>query len=119
MATVIRMAPPVAPEPELVPPAADPEEIRACLSSQMRYEFDRAWDFVLDEAKRTHTLAGITDLLATWRLWAYTELKDPGCYYRMLAQAEVILRTGKSPDGSISGDEVKALIRKRQGEHAP
>ena len=76
MATVIRMASPVAhdPEPELVPPAADPEEIRACLSSQMRYEFDREWDFALEEAKRTHSLAGITTLLATWRLWAYTEL---------------------------------------------
>jgi hypothetical protein len=106
MATVIRMASPVPPDPE-------PEAIRACLSPQMCYEFDREWDHVMDEAKRYHSLAGVHDLLAKWRLFAYAELKDPGSYYRVLAKAEVILRTGKASEGSVSGEEMTALIRSR------
>jgi len=78
-ATVIGMALPLSyePDPEPVPPPAEPGAIRACLSNQMRYEFDREWDFVIEEAKRTYSLAGVEEMLLKWRHMAYAELKEP------------------------------------------
>jgi len=101
-------------DPEPVPPEADPEAIRACLSNQMRYEFDSEWEFVLEEAKQTHRLADIMDLLVKWRHIVYAELKDPGSYYRLMAKAETILRTGRNPD-AVPLEDVRELIRKRLG----
>jgi hypothetical protein len=100
---------------EPVPPEAEPEAIRACLSSQMRYEFDREWQFALDEAKQSYSLTAVTSLLLKWRHIAYGELKEPGSYYRIMAKAETILRTGKNPD-AVSVEDVRALIRQRLGK---
>ena len=98
---------------EPVPPEAEPEAIRVCLTGQMLADFDREWEFVLEEAKQTHSLAGVQDLLAKWRLMAYTELKRPGSYARMMAAIEQTLATGKAPAGSISGEEMMARLQAR------
>jgi hypothetical protein len=68
--TVTGMASPNPPDPE-------PEAIRAGLSQQMRYEFDREWDYIMDEAKHDHSLAGVHDFLEKWRLFACAELRVP------------------------------------------
>jgi hypothetical protein len=80
-------------------------------------EFDREWEIVLERAKQTKDLAGVHDLLNKWRHLAYAELKEPGSYYRLLATAAHTLATGKAPPGSVSGEDMKALIRQRLGEH--
>ncbi len=101
-----------------VPPAAEPVAIRACLTPDVAAEFDREWEIVLERAKQTKDLAGVHDLLNKWRHLAYAELKEPGSYYHLLATAAHTLATGKAPTGSVSGDDMKALIRQRLGEHA-
>jgi hypothetical protein len=100
--------------PEPVPPPAEPGAIRACLTGQMLAAFDREWDFVLDEAKQTHNLGGLEQLLLKWRHMAYAELKDPGSYARLTAKAELIRRTGSNPD-AVSIEDVRELIRQRLG----
>jgi hypothetical protein len=70
---------------------------------------------VLDKAKQSKDLAPIHALLHKWRHFAYSEMKDPGCYFRLLATAERTLATGEAPPGSVSGDEVKDLIGRRLG----
>jgi len=110
----VGMAAPM-PDSTPVPPDPTPESIRASLSPSLRAEFDREWEIVLDEAKRDKTLDPVYDILSKWRHTAYMELRDPGSYYRLLAQCEQILRTRKAPEGSISGDEMKALLSKRLG----
>ena len=57
------------------------------------------------------------DLLNKWRHLAYAELKEPGNYYRLLATAAHTLTTGKAPPGSVSGEDMRALIRQRLGEN--
>ncbi|MGH3622670.1 MAG: DUF6247 family protein [Sciscionella sp.] len=110
------MVSPAAPLPggEPVPPAADPVTIRACLSSALVAEFDREWETVLERAKQAKDLAPVHDLLAKWRHLAYAELRDPGSYYRLLAKAEQITRTGHNPDAG-SFEDMQALIRQRLG----
>ena len=102
------------PDRELVPPP-DPLTIRACLTPHVAAEFDAEWDIVLDKAKQSKDLAPIHALLHKWRHFAYSEMKDPGCYFRLLATAERTLATGEAPPGSVSGDEVKDLIGRRLG----
>lgn len=110
------MAAPVAnvPDPDPVAPEADPVAIRACLSQAMTVEFDREWEFVLDEAKATKDLAGVHSLLHKWRFIALGELRDPGSHYRMLAKAEAILATGSNP-GAVPVADMRALIAERLG----
>jgi Family of unknown function (DUF6247) len=98
-----------------VPPVADPVAIRACLTPDVAAEFDREWEIVLDRAKRAKDLAPVHDLLTKWRHFAYAELKDPGSYFRVLATAARTLATGEAPHGSVSGEEIQALIRRRLG----
>ncbi len=50
-------------------------------------------------------------MLHKWRHFAYAELKSPGTYFRMLATAARTLATGKTPEASISAEEMKALSR--------
>jgi hypothetical protein len=45
---------------------------------------------------------------------ACQEMRDPGSYYRMLARAEQIQRSGGNPDG-VPFEQMQALIRDRQG----
>jgi hypothetical protein len=100
------------PFPDPVPPPAEPGAIRACLTGQMLAAFDKEWDFVLDEAKQTHNLGSVQEMLASWRLMAYTELKDPGSYARMMAKVELIQRTGRNPD-AVPVEAVREQIRQR------
>lgn len=97
-----------------VAPAADPVAIRAALTPMLVAEFDREWELVLERAKVSKDLAGIRDLLGKWRHIAYGELRDPGSYYRMLAKAEQVQRLSANPD-AVSLEEMKALLRQRQG----
>ena len=98
-----------------VPPPADPQAIRACLTPRVAAEFDAEWDIVMERAKRAKDLAPIHELLSKWRHFAYAELKDPGSYFRLLATAEHRLATGEVPAGSVSGEEIKTRIRQRMG----
>ncbi|WP_189054015.1 DUF6247 family protein [Longimycelium tulufanense] len=104
------------PDDKPVPPPADPHAIRASLSPNLAAEFDREWTLVLERVKQSMDLSAIHDLLNKWQHTAYMEMRDPGSYYRLLAKAEEILRTGKAPEGSISGEQMKALIRERLGK---
>jgi hypothetical protein len=97
-----------------VPPPADPQAIRACLTSALAAEFDAEWELVLEHAKQSKDLAEVHDLLNKWRHTAYMEMRDPGAYYRMLAKAEQITRTGRNPDAA-SFEDMQALIRQRLG----
>ncbi len=117
MAGVTSAAQPVQHRP--VAPAADPVAIRACLSPELVAVFDREWEIVLDRAKASKDLGGVQDLLQKWRHFAYAELADPGSYFRVLAQAARIQATGRPAAGSMSGDEVRALIAARLAEAAP
>lgn len=114
----VSMASPAAalpPDHEPVPPP-DPQAIRACLTPDVAAEFDAEWEIVLDRAKASKDLAPVHELLAKWRHFAYAELKDPGSYFRLLATAARTLATGQASAGSISGEEMKALIRQRLGQ---
>ncbi|HKR49287.1 MAG TPA: DUF6247 family protein [Pseudonocardiaceae bacterium] len=106
------------PDGDPVPPSTEPVAIRACLTPDVAAEFDREWEIVLEHAKQTKDLAGVHDLLNKWRHLAYAELKEPGSYYRLLATAAHTLATGKALPGSVSGEDMKALIRQRLGEHS-
>jgi Family of unknown function (DUF6247) len=59
---------------------------------------------------------GVRDLLAHWRHFAYQELREPGAYFRLLAKAARIQATGNPAPGSVSGEQVRALIAARLAE---
>jgi Family of unknown function (DUF6247) len=112
----VGMASPAAalpPDHEPLPPP-DPQAIRACLTPSLAGEFDSEWEIVLERAKQSKDLAGVHDLLNKWRHTAYTEMRDPGSYYRILAKAEQIMRTGHNPN-AVSIEDMQALIRQRLG----
>lgn len=103
--------------PEPVPPPLDPVAIRACLTSLVAAEFDREWGSVLDDARRAGNLEPVTEFLQRWRHVAYAELKEPGCYFRVLATAsQRLVNPTVTPPGSASADAVRTLIRKRLGQ---
>jgi hypothetical protein len=103
-----------APVPPRPPIPSDPESIRATLTATLRGEFDREWELVLDQAKESRQIGPILGLVNKWRHIAAGELEEPGRYYRVLAKAEQILRTGHNPDGRpIEG--LTALIAERIG----
>lgn len=103
------------PNPAPVPPPPEPHAIRACLTPNVAAEFDREWEIVLERAKKTQDLAPVHDLLHKWRHFAYSELKEPGTYFRLLATAGHTLATGTALAGSVSAQEIKALIDRRLG----
>lgn len=111
------MASPATPPPRNGPdplaPPPEPKAIRACLPPEVAAEFDREWTIVLDEAKHSHDLGGVQEFLTTWRHFAYAELTAPGTYFRVLATADHTLATGQPPAGSVPGEEIDALIRRR------
>ena len=114
------MASPSAPLPAVNPgpPDADPVAIRACLSQRLVVEFDAAWDVTLEQAKASKNLAGVHKLLQKWRHLAYSELRDPGSYFRLQAEAEQIMRTGENPTAG-SFEDMQALIRERLAGRCP
>jgi Family of unknown function (DUF6247) len=97
-------------------PEADPVAIRECLTPDVAAVFDAEWEFVLEAAKQSKDLAGVRDLLAKWRHFAYYELREPGAYFRVLAAAANTQRTGQAPSGSVSGVEMRARIAARLTE---
>ena len=105
-------APVPAPAPGPLP--SDPQAIRACLPPALAAEFDSEWEIVLERAKQSKDLAEVHDLLNKWRHTAYMETRDPGSYYRILAKAEQIMRTGHNPD-AVSIEDMQALIGQRLG----
>ncbi|MFD3594054.1 DUF6247 family protein [Nocardia sp. NPDC058640] len=105
-------APAAVPHPDPVPPAADPAQIRACLTPTLIAVFDAEWELVLDEAKRTKELDGIRNLLNHWRHIAYDEMVEPGTYFRLQATAEQIQQTGMNSQAATI-EEMRALIRQR------
>ncbi|WP_225730374.1 MULTISPECIES: DUF6247 family protein [unclassified Nocardia] len=106
-------SPAAAPDSVPVPPAADPASIRATLSPALLAIFDREWDAVLEEAKKTKELATIRSMLQNWQFIAYDEMRDPGSYFRLQAKAELISRTGSNPDARTTVEEMRAQIRQR------
>lgn len=114
-AIVVGMASSAAlPNPAPVPPPADPQAIRACLTPTLVAEFDREWDIVLERAKQAKDLASVHALLNKWRHFAYAQMRDPGSYFRLLAKAEQITRTGQNPD-AVPIEDMRALLRQRLG----
>jgi hypothetical protein len=78
------VSPAALPNPAPVPPPPEPQAIRACLTPDVAAEFDREWEIVLERAKQAKDLAPVHDLLHKWRHFAYSELKEPGTYFRLL-----------------------------------
>ena len=106
------MASPATPLPDPGPPPPDPQAIRACLTSALAADFDSEWETVLERAKQSKDLGGVHDMLSKWQHTAYLEMRDPGAYYRVLAKAEQISRTGRNPD-AVSLEDLQALLRQR------
>jgi len=96
-----------------VAPAADPVAIRACLTPEIAAVFDHEWEYVLETAKQSKDLAGAQELLHKWRFFAHAEQTDPGSYFRVLTAAARAQATGRPAPGSVSAEEVRALIRAR------
>jgi hypothetical protein len=97
---------------EPVPPQAGSVAIRGCLSPQLVAIFDAEWEHVLEQAKTSKELTEVHALLVKWRHLAYAEMRDPGSYFRLLAKAERILRTGQNPTAAMA-EEMQALIQRR------
>lgn len=106
---VSRSADPVA----IRPPDADPVAIRACLPSVVAAVFDAEWESTLEQAKRSKDLAGVRELVAHWRHFAYQELLAPGSYSRVLATAARTQATRQAPPRSLSAEELRAQIEAR------
>ncbi|MEV4129528.1 DUF6247 family protein [Nocardia sp. NPDC049707] len=94
-------------------PASEPAAIRAALTPTLLAEFDHEWEIVLDGAKNSKELSGILELLTKWRHIAFTEVREPGAYFRLQAKAEQIQRFGANP-GAGSIEDMRALIARRQ-----
>lgn len=107
---------PAGPDPAVRAPEVDPVAIRGCLTLDVVAVFDAEWEFVLEAAKQSKDLAGVGELLAKWRAFAYQELREPGAYFRVLATAAEVQRTGRAPAGSVSGAQIRARIEARLAE---
>jgi hypothetical protein len=69
---------------------------------------------VLERAKQSKDLAGVHEFLRKWQHIAHTEATDPGSYFRVLAKAEQISRTGHNPD-AVPAEQMQELIQQRFG----
>lgn len=95
-------------------PAAEPEALRAVLSPLLREEFDGEWETTLEEAKTSHTLVGIHELLNKWQHTAVMEMRDPASYQRLLDKAARILEQGGNPEGGSLEDMLAHIERRRR-----
>jgi hypothetical protein len=86
--------------------SADPDGIGAIVTGA-------EWEFVLEAAKHSKDLAGCGRAAGKWRAFAYQELREPGAYFRVLATAAEVQRTGRAPAGSASGAGMRARIEAR------
>jgi hypothetical protein len=83
------------------------------LTPQVAAVFDDEWEDVLEAAKQSKNLAGVHELLGKWRFIAHAELTDPGSYFQVQATAARAQASGRAVPGSVSAEEVRALIRAR------
>ncbi|MFI6210934.1 DUF6247 family protein [Nocardia brasiliensis] len=93
-------------------PAAEPKALRATLTPELRAEFDREWDLVLERAKKSHTLEEIHALLNKWQHTAVMEKREPGSYQRMVEKAARIEADGGRAT-KVSIADVRSLIADR------
>lgn len=93
---------------------APPAVVRAALIPEDVPRFDQQWREAMAAATRSLDLTEVHRLLESWRRVAQiTAALGHDRYRRMLARAEHTLRTGELPAGSMSADEVTALIAQR------
>ncbi|MFB8003583.1 DUF6247 family protein [Nocardia sp. NPDC056000] len=93
-------------------PPADPGAIRAALTPTLVAEFDREWNLVLEQAKQTHALTEVFDLLNKWQHIVVMEWRSPGSYFGVLAKAEQIQRAGGRAE-TVTIEEHRAAIQRR------
>lgn len=99
-----------------LPEDASPAAIRDALIGEERVEFVRAYQQALAEAARTLDLTSMLGVLRNYRRIArLTQQQGAQAHRRMLDTAATILRTGENPN-AVAGDEVHALIRRRQSQ---
>lgn len=91
----------------------DPATIRSQLPPDVAVVFDREWELVLEDAKRTQDLRSILDLVIKWRFFAHEEAARPGSYFRMLDVAERILAAGSAEAAGIKTYNARAVIESR------
>jgi hypothetical protein len=97
-----------------LPPDTTPAAIREALIDEERAEFERAYQEAMVEAARTLDLTRVLDVLRNYHRIAWlTQQQGPEAHRRMLDRVEHTLRTGEAPPGSVSAEDIKALIRKR------
>ena len=109
------MAEPAARTPPPTAPPAEPAAIRACLHPDTAAVFDQEWEFVLEEAKHSHDLTGVHELLHKWRFFAVEELTQPGWYGALMTKAERTLRTGVNP-GAVPWQDLHEVLARRRSE---
>jgi hypothetical protein len=106
----------VSPVPAL-PPDTTPTAIRDALIDEERAEFERAYQEAIAEAAQTLDLTRVLDVLRNYHRIAWlTQRQGPEAHRRMLDQVEHALRTGEAPPGSVSAQEVRALLQERLGQ---
>lgn len=106
----------VSPVPVL-PPETTPTAIRDALIDEERAGFESAYQEAIAEAARTLDLTRVLDVLRNYHRIAWlTQQHGPEAHRRMLDHVEHALRTGEAPPGSVSAEEVKALLQERLGQ---
>ncbi len=100
----------------VLPPDTTPAAIRDALIDEARAEFERAYQEAMAEAAQTLDLTRVLDVLRNYHRIAWlTQRQGPEAHRRMLDHVEHALRTGEAPPGSVSAEDIKALIQKRLG----
>jgi uncharacterized protein DUF6247 len=98
----------------VLPPDTTPTAIRDALIDEERAEFERAYQAAMTEATRTLDLTRVLEVLRNYHRIAWlTQRQGPEAHRRMLDRVAHALRTGESPPGSVSAEDMKALIEKR------
>jgi hypothetical protein len=99
-----------------LPPETTPAAIRDALIDEERVEFERAYQDAMAEAATTLDLTRVLDVLRNYHRIAWlTQRQGRDEHRRMLDQVDRTLRTGEAPAGSVSAQDVKALIERRLG----
>ena len=93
---------------------ASPAELRESIVPEDRELCDEQYRQALDAAAETLTLDALEKFLAHWRriAWSQTDMGHEK-WWAMLARAEETLRTGESPPGTVSADEMRQRLRAR------
>lgn len=107
-------SPPWVPPLPVEPPVAQasPAELREAIVPEDRESFDEQYRQALDAAAETFTLDALERFPVHWRriAWSQTDMGHQK-WRAMLARAEETLRTGESPPGAVSADEMRLRLR--------